>query len=47
MKRDVDNLRKERGIILLIDYDNYQGWKDVIPFYKNVHKEGITLWQAA
>ena len=33
--------------VLLIDYNDYQEWKDVIPFYKNVRKEGITLWQAA
>ena len=33
--------------VLLIDYDDYQEWKDVMPFYKNVRKEGITLWQAA
>ena len=44
------NLELEFGkviSVLLIDYDHYQGWKDVIPFYKNVRKEGITLWQAA
>ena len=33
--------------VLLIDYNDYQEWKDVIPFYKNVRKEGITLWQVA
>ena len=33
--------------VLLINYNDYQEWKDVIPFYKNVRKEGITLWQAA
>lgn len=33
--------------VLLIDHDDYQEWKDIIPFYKNVRKEGITLWQAA
>jgi predicted nucleotidyltransferase len=33
--------------ILLIDYDNFQAWEDVLPFYQNVKKEGITLWQAA
>lgn len=33
--------------VVLIDYNNYQEWKDVSPFYKNVRKDGITLWQAA
>lgn len=33
--------------VLLIDYQDYQMWKDVMPFYKNVRKEGITLWKAA
>lgn len=33
--------------VLLIDYNDYQEWEDVIPLYKNVRKEGITLWQAA
>lgn len=33
--------------VLLIGYDAFQEWKDVTPFYKNICKEGITLWQAA
>ena len=30
-----------------IDLEKYNQWKDVLPFYKNISKEGIVLWQAA
>lgn len=33
--------------VLLIDYNKFIDWEDVMPFYKNMKKEGITLWQAA
>jgi predicted nucleotidyltransferase len=33
--------------ILLIDYDNFREWENVLPFYKNVKEEGIVLWNAA
>lgn len=33
--------------ILLIDYTNFIEWEDVLPFYQNVKKDGITLWPAA
>lgn len=33
--------------VLLIDYDNFKEWENVLPFYKNVKKEGIMLWSAA
>lgn len=33
--------------VLLIDHDKFKEWKDVMPFYKNVQKEGIQLWPAA
>jgi predicted nucleotidyltransferase len=33
--------------VLLIDYNNFREWEDVLPFYKNVKREGIMLWQAA
>lgn len=32
--------------VLLIDYDKFTEWENVMPFYKNV-KEGIVLWPAA
>jgi predicted nucleotidyltransferase len=31
--------------VLLIDYDNFKEWENVLPFYKNVKKEGIVLWK--
>jgi predicted nucleotidyltransferase len=33
--------------VLLIDYDNFKEWENVMPFYKNVKKEGVVLWKAA
>lgn len=33
--------------VLLIDYDNFREWEDVLPFYKNMKKDGIMLWNAA
>lgn len=33
--------------VLLVDYNDYEEWKDILPLYKNMRKEGITLWQAA
>ena len=33
--------------VLLIDYDKFTEWDNVMPFYENVKKEGIVLWPAA
>ena len=33
--------------VLLIDYDNFRECEDVLPFYKNMMKDGIMLWSAA
>lgn len=33
--------------VLLIDYDNFKEWEDVLPFYRNMKKDGIMLWSAA
>ena len=33
--------------VLLIDHDNFREWEDVLPFYKNMKKDGIMLWSAA
>ena len=33
--------------VILIDYDKFKEWENIMPFYKNVKKEGIVLWQAA
>lgn len=27
--------------VLIIDYDNFREWEDVLPFYKNMKKDGI------
>ena len=28
-----------------IDYKQFNTWKDSMPFYKNIQREGITLWK--
>ena len=33
--------------IIDIEQDNMEKWGDVLPFYKNIQKEGIVLWKAA
>ena len=33
--------------VIDIDYEMFRKWEKVIPFYKNVNKEGIVLWKAA
>lgn len=33
--------------IMRIDYEQFKIWEDTMPFYKNMKKEGIVLWQAA
>lgn len=33
--------------VLLIDHDKFIEWGNVMPFYKNIKKEGIILWQAS
>ena len=33
--------------VIDIDAEKYDQWKDVLPFYKNIRKEGIILWPAA
>ena len=33
--------------VLCIDYEKFTEWKDTIPFYKNIRKDGVVLWQAA
>ena len=33
--------------VLCIDYYKFAEWKDILPFYKNIQKDGIVLWQAA
>ena len=33
--------------VLLINNDKFSEWGEIIPFYKNVRKEGICLWPVA
>ena len=33
--------------VIKIDLQKYNQWSDVLPFYKNIHDEGICLWKAA
>ena len=33
--------------VLLIDYDHFREWEDVLPFYKSMKKDGIMLWSPA
>ena len=32
--------------IIPINFENYLEWKNVLPFYKNIEKEGIVLWKS-
>lgn len=33
--------------VLCIDYEKFTEWKDTLPFYQNIRKDGVVLWQAA
>lgn len=33
--------------VIDIDYDEFLKWENVLPFYKNVKKDGVILWKAA
>ena len=33
--------------VVSIEYRNYLEWRKVLPFYKNIDKDGIVLWKAA
>lgn len=33
--------------IIDIEQDLYNKWNTILPFYKNINKEGIILWKAA
>lgn len=42
------NLKYEKVFSVIdIDIEQFQKWENVLPFYKNVKKEGIVLWKAA
>lgn len=33
--------------VLCIDYEKFTEWGDTLPFYQNIRKDGVVLWQAA
>lgn len=33
--------------VLRIDSQRFADWKDTLPFYQNIRKDGVVLWQAA
>ena len=33
--------------VVTIDRDRFQEWRDLLPFYRNIQKEGVVLWPAA
>lgn len=42
------NLKYDKVFSVIdIDYDKFQKWEKVMPFYQNVNREGIVLWKAA
>ena len=42
------DLRYEKVFSIVdIQEDNMKKWESVLPFYRNVRKEGIILWKAA
>ena len=45
VKLDIDN-----DVVIattIIEKNQFDAWKDVLPFYKNINREGIRLWKAA
>ena len=33
--------------VIRIDYEKFREWENVMPYYKNIKKDGVILWQAA
>jgi predicted nucleotidyltransferase len=33
--------------VIDIDYEEFIKWENILPFYKNVKKDGVVLWKAA
>ncbi len=33
--------------IIDIDYNEFLIWEEILPFYKNVNRDGVVLWKAA
>ena len=32
--------------VVPVEYDNYLKWRQLLPFYKNIDREGILIWKA-
>jgi len=42
------NLKYDRVFSVIdIEYEQFQKWENVLPFYQNVNWEGVVLWKAA
>ena len=42
------NLKYDKVFSVIdIDIDDYEKWKTVMPFYKNIEQDGIVLWKVA
>jgi len=42
------NLKYDKVFSILdISYNKFKKWEEVMPFYRNVKKDGIVLWEAA
>ena len=33
--------------VISVEHEQYEQWKTVLPFYKNIDREGIVLWKAS
>ena len=44
---DIDLIYDTVLSIVDIDYNNFMVWQEILPFYKNVKKDGVVLWNAA
>ena len=44
---DLDLKYDKAFSVIDIDYDEFLKWENVLPFYKNVKKDGVILWKAA
>lgn len=44
---DMDIRYEKVFSIMDIQEDNMKKWEKVLPFYRNIRKEGIVLWRAA
>lgn len=42
------NLKYDKVFSVIdIDFEKFQKWEQVMPFYRNVSREGVVLWKAA